>query len=301
MTCYNDFTGLNYQNRTHFTLSYGGLKMLKEKTREEAQKNEVELVKVLIADDNKEICDIISSFLNKEEDIAVTKIVHNGTEAAQALLSGEKYDVAIIDGVMPHMDGLAVLEKIADMQDRPVCILLSEVTQEKVVAKALELGADYYMAKPFDLEVLVKRLRQLTSKGASRLLNNRVGILQKDPILKLEVEQKATKILHELGVPAHIRGYHFMREAIILAVNDMDVLNFITRILYPTIAEKMDTTSSRVERAIRHAIEVAWNRGKMETIESLFSYTIDNQKGKPTNSEFIALIADKLRMEIRGA
>ncbi|MCL2354153.1 MAG: sporulation transcription factor Spo0A [Defluviitaleaceae bacterium] len=275
--------------------------MLKEKTREEAQKNEVELVKVLIADDNKEICDIISSFLNKEEDIAVTKIVHNGTEAAQALLSGEKYDVAIIDGVMPHMDGLAVLEKIADMQDRPVCILLSEVTQEKVVAKALELGADYYMAKPFDLEVLVKRLRQLTSKGASRLLNNRVGILQKDPILKLEVEQKATKILHELGVPAHIRGYHFMREAIILAVNDMDVLNFITRILYPTIAEKMDTTSSRVERAIRHAIEVAWNRGKMETIESLFSYTIDNQKGKPTNSEFIALIADKLRMEIRGA
>ena len=275
--------------------------MLKEKTREEVQKNEVEMIKVLIADDNKEICDIISSFLNKEEGIAVTKIVHNGTEAAQALLSGEEYDVAIIDGVMPHMDGLAVLEKIADMQDRPVCILLSEVTQEKVVAKALELGADYYMAKPFDLEVLVKRLRQLTNKGASRLLNNRVGILQKDPILKLEVEQKATKILHELGVPAHIRGYHFMREAIILAVNDMDVLNFITRILYPTIAEKMDTTSSRVERAIRHAIEVAWNRGKMETIESLFSYTIDNQKGKPTNSEFIALIADKLRMEIRGA
>ena len=277
---------------------------MKEKAREDAQGNDkegVEITKVLIADDNKEICDAISSFLNKEEGIVVEKIVHNGTDAAKELLSGEKYDVAIIDGVMPYMDGLAVLEKIADMGDRPVCIIVSEVTQEKVVAKALELGADYYMAKPFDFEVLVKRLRQLTDKGTRKLSNNRVGILQKDPILKLEVEQKATKILHELGVPAHIRGYHFMREAIILAVNDMDVLNFITRILYPTIAEKMDTTSSRVERAIRHAIEVAWNRGKMETIESLFSYTIDNQKGKPTNSEFIALIADKLRMEIRGA
>ena len=205
---------------------------------------------------------------------------------------------------------LHVLDKINQEQPekRPVCIILSSSSQEKISQRAFELGADYYILKPFDMDSLINRIRQF--KSMPQPVSNITSFAQvKAPeFVKKEtvfssysLETKVTNILHEIGVPAHIRGYHYMREAIMMSVNDMDVLNYITKELYPSIAKKCNTTPSRVERAIRHAIEVAWNRGKIDAIDALFGYTINNHKGKPTNSEFIALIADRLRLEQKAS
>jgi len=260
-----------------------------------------EKITILMADDNREFCDAITGFIEKQADMEVVHVAHDGMEAYNQI-QALKPDIAIIDGVMPKLDGLGVLEKLnlinaADYA--PICIILSAITQDKITQKAMELGAEYYIAKPFDLDSLVMRIRQLKEliknpiqKGTS--FRNQRG-------RELSLETKITGILHEIGVPAHIRGYHYMREAIMMAVEDLDILNYITKELYPTIAKKCNTTPSRVERAIRHAIEVAWSRGKVEIIDSMFGYTISNHKGKPTNSEFIALIADRLRLELKAS
>ncbi|MGL4790044.1 MAG: sporulation transcription factor Spo0A, partial [Anaerotignaceae bacterium] len=214
-------------------------------------------------------------------------------------------DVALIDSIMPRLDGLGLLDKLNQNEPskRPVCIILSSLSQEKISQRAFELGADYYMVKPFDMESLINRIRQFKVQSNFILPNimEKVDTEKSEAMIAYTLETKVTNILHEIGVPAHIRGYHYMREAIIMSVNDMDVLNYITKELYPSIAKKCNTTPSRVERAIRHAIEVAWNRGKIEAIDTLFGYTINNHKGKPTNSEFIALIADRLRLEQKAS
>jgi len=254
-------------------------------------------IKVLLADDNKDFCDIIVSHLNNQEDICVVAVAVDGVDAINKIRD-TKPDLAIIDGIMPRLDGLGVLDRLQKDEDihQPITMILSALSQDKVVQKALDLGAGYYMVKPFDIDALTQRIRQLMQEkpiiksGVPTLIH-----IQSNPAYDLET--KVTNILHEIGVPAHIRGYHYMREAIIMSVNDMDVLNYITKELYPSIAKKCNTTPSRVERAIRHAIEVAWNRGKVDAIDSLFGYTVNNHKGKPTNSEFIALIADRLRLE----
>jgi two-component system response regulator (stage 0 sporulation protein A) len=213
-----------------------------------------------------------------------------------------KPDIAIIDGVMPKLDGLGVLEKL-DINHRqdytPACIIISAITQDKIIQKAMELGAEYYISKPFDLDSLVTRVRQLRDQLMHPVTSGIGARSEKSKAVNLET--KVTGVLHEIGVPAHIRGYHYMREAIMMAVDDIDILNYITKELYPTIAKKCNTTPSRVERAIRHAIEVAWNRGKVDVLDSMFGYTISNNKGKPTNSEFIALIADRLRLELKAS
>lgn len=259
-------------------------------------------ITIMLADDNKEICDIIVSSLNQETDMHVTKTVHDGVDAVSALMDeGNTYDVAIIDGVMPRMDGLGVLEKTAEMPKKPIFIILSEVFQEKITKKAIDLGADYYMLKPFEIEILKQRIRQLMEKEIVKPDIDLIDTMKREASMQISIEQKVTNMLHEIGVPAHIRGYHYMREAIMMAISNMDILNYITKELYPAIAENMDTKPSRVERAIRHAIEVAWSRGKIDVIDSLFGYTINNHKGKPTNSEFIALIADKLRLELKAS
>ena len=267
-------------------------------------------IKILIADDNKEFCDVVSSYLNKQDDIEVTAVAYDGIDAFNKIRDTHP-DIAIIDGIMPRLDGIGVLEKLNRSSNnfmKPICIMLSAMNQEKITQRALELGAEYYIVKPFDMESLVSRIRQLKYDKPSKSLQNSPNVLvQNVPQMKspakndYDLETKVTNILHEIGVPAHIRGYHYMREAIIMSVNDMDVLNYITKELYPTIAKKCNTTPSRVERAIRHAIEVAWNRGKVDAIDALFGYTINNHKGKPTNSEFIALIADRLRLEQKAS
>ena len=242
---------------------------------------------------------MLANHLNHQDDLEVIAIATDGIETMNKIRDTEP-DVAIIDGIMPRLDGLGVLERLQKNEDmpHPITIMLSAISQDKVIRKALDLGASYYMVKPFDIESLTQRVRQLMQEQTSIKQTPSVfGAMQPSASSSRDLETKVTNILHEIGVPAHIRGYHYMREAIIMSVNDMEVLNYITKELYPSIAKKCNTTPSRVERAIRHAIEVAWNRGKVDAIDALFGYTVNNHKGKPTNSEFIALIADRLRLE----
>ena len=255
-------------------------------------------IRVLLADDNKDFCDVVRGYLEKSEDIQVIDVAYDGLDA-YAKIATLKPDVAILDGIMPKLDGLGVLERLSRSTVKPICIMLSAVSQEQITQRAIDLGAAYYMVKPFELDTLTSRIQQLNlhKKNAGKPEPGK-------PLTGMSLvnlESRVTNILHEIGVPAHIRGYHYMREAILMAVGDLDVLNYITKELYPSIAKKCGTTPSRVERAIRHAIEVAWSRGKIEAIDSMFGYTVSNTKGKPTNSEFIALIADRLRLELKAS
>lgn len=208
---------------------------------------------------------------------------------------------------MPHLDGLGVLEKLNNMklEKMPRVIILSAVGQDKITQQAITLGADYYVVKPFDMDIFTKRIREMFSSNTNKNLSNtsryqshdssvHSSISSNEPV---DLETEITSIIHEIGVPAHIKGYMYLREAITMVVNDMELLSAVTKELYPSIAKKYNTTASRVERAIRHAIEVAWGRGQIDAINKLFGYTIHNDKGKPTNSEFIAIIADKLRLK----
>ena len=256
-------------------------------------------IKVLLADDNKEYCDVVASYLQKQDDIEIVAICNDGLEALASIRQTAP-DVAIIDAIMPRLDGLGLLERLSDsdIENLPICIMLSAIAEDRITAKALELGASYYIAKPFDMESLLSRIRQLKNDTGGVTREVHKGAACKH---SLSIEARVTNILHEIGVPAHIRGYHYMRSAIIMAVDNIDVLNYITKELYPSIAKSAGTTPSRVERAIRHAIEVAWSRGRVDAIDSIFGYTVSNNKGKPTNSEFIALIADRLRLELKSA
>ena len=185
---------------------------------------------------------------------------------------------------------------------KPAFIVISAVGQEKTTEDAFELGADYYILKPFDRDTVLKRIKRARVKRPGfpvKIKAAETNVNEKE-YLERNLETDVTNIIHEVGVPAHIKGYQYLRDAIIMSVTDMEMLNSITKILYPTIAKQHQTTPSRVERAIRHAIEVAWSRGKMDTIEELFGYTVSGGKGKPTNSEFIALIADKIRLEYKN-
>ncbi|APF23710.1 sporulation transcription factor Spo0A [Clostridium butyricum] len=268
-------------------------------------------ISVLIADDNKEFCSILNDYLLNQKDIVVTGIAKDGREALELIVE-RKPDLVILDIIMPHLDGLGVLEKLntMDLEKTPRIIILSAVGQDKITQQAITLGADYYTVKPFDMEVFTKRIREMFNSAPtiqeSSAQSNRVSypttssyILTSEQKSKtpIDLETEITNIIHEIGVPAHIKGYMYLREAITMVVNDMELLSAVTKELYPSIAKKYNTTASRVERAIRHAIEVAWGRGQIEAINKLFGYTVHNDKGKPTNSEFIAIIADKLRLK----
>ena len=260
-------------------------------------------IRVGIADDNKDFCEILTDFFETQQNIEIAFIVHDGIQTVEAVFK-EKPDLLILDMIMPYLDGLGVLEKIngMELENVPKTIMLSAVGQESITQKAIGLGAEYYVVKPFDLNILAKRIYQLSGYDQLNNQSNNKGnisksIISKDEIKKNDLEVDITNIIHEVGVPAHIKGYQYLRHAITMVVEDMDLLSAVTKELYPAIAKKNNTTPSRVERAIRHAIEVAWNRGKIETLNNLFCYTVHNDKGKPTNSEFIAIIADKLRLE----
>jgi two-component system response regulator (stage 0 sporulation protein A) len=270
-------------------------------------------ITVALADDNREFIEILKDFFMRQDDIEVVGTAVNGVEACE-MVQKVAPDVLILDVIMPYLDGIGVLEKIEtmDISKKPVVIMLSAVGQDKITERALSLGAEYYIIKPFDMETLAMRIRQLKAVPVKETPRNRETVAAsfiktefsqtqqpKAPMTKHTLESEVTSIIHEIGIPAHIKGYQYLRDAIIMAINDMDILNSITKQLYPSIAKHYNTTPSRVERAIRHAIEVAWSRGKMDTIDKLFGYTVNNGKGKPTNSEFIALIADRLRLEMQ--
>lgn len=258
-------------------------------------------IKIGIADDNREFCDILAEYFSEKDDIDLVFVSHDGLKTIENIKEKQP-EILILDMIMPHLDGLGVLETInkTELEKYPRTIVLSAVGQEPITQKAISLGAEYYIVKPFNLDVLTKRIYQMAGVGDERdsKMQYARAILKgegHEDIKELEIE--ITNIIHEIGVPAHIKGYHYLRDAIIMVVEDIELLGAVTKELYPAIARENNTTPSRVERAIRHAIEVAWNRGRMETINNLFGYTVQCDKGKPTNSEFIAIIADKLRIE----
>lgn len=258
-------------------------------------------ISVLIADDNKEFCSILNDYLLNQRDIVVIGVAKDGREAL-TLIEERKPDLVVLDIIMPHLDGLGVLEGLntMELEKVPRVIVLSAVGQDKITQKAITLGADYYVVKPFDMDVFTKRIREMFTGTSTAEPVRRQSIMMTSEVQvkePMDLETEITSIIHEIGVPAHIKGYMYLREAITMVVNDMELLSAVTKELYPSIAKKYNTTASRVERAIRHAIEVAWGRGQIEAINKLFGYTVHTEKGKPTNSEFIAIIADKLRLK----
>lgn len=256
---------------------------------------------LVIADDNREFSQILFEFISSYEEFDVVGMAKDGMETLE-LIEDKRPDVLLLDIIMPHLDGLEVLERIKDLDESysPKVIILSAVGQDRITQKALKLGAEYYVVKPFNFEVFIKRLKEISDiKANDQSVKEDIEVYRTNnlPQKKKSVEAKITEIIHEIGIPAHIKGYLYLREAINMVVENMEFLGAITKELYPRIAFKFNTTPSRVERAIRHAIEVAWTRGKVDTINKMFGHTVNNSRGKPTNSEFIALIADKLRLE----
>lgn len=248
---------------------------------------------VFIADSAEEFCGALSAALSRAEGFQVIGTAADGEQAIR-LIQEKKPDMLILDMMLPKGDGIAILRAISSMDKKPVTLATSIFVSEYVAANASSLGARYLMQKPCDISAIVERLEEFRGGENQRIIPMR----RPD---KNSIETMVTGIIHEIGVPAHIKGYQYLREAIIIAVEDMDVINAITKVLYPQVAKTFQTTPSRVERAIRHAIEVAWDRGDLDTLQKFFGYTVSNTKGKPTNSEFIALIADKLQLQLKGA
>lgn len=259
---------------------------------------------VAIADDNERMVAVLESVIHQDEELQLVGVARNGEDACR-IVQEKTPDIVLLDIIMPKLDGLTVLEKVgldSKLQKKPEFIVISAIGQEKITEDAFMLGASYYIMKPFDHEMLLNRIRSLKENRQNKKLPLRKTPSSFEARIDYEehnLETDVTNMIHEIGVPAHIKGYQYLRDAIMMAVEDMSMLNSITKILYPTIAKNHQTTPSRVERAIRHAIEVAWSRGKMDTIDELFGYTVSVGKGKPTNSEFIALIADKIRLDYK--
>ena len=248
---------------------------------------------VFIADSAEEFCSGLSAALSHAGGFQVIGTAGDGEQAIR-MVTEKKPDILILDLMLAKKDGLSVLKAVSAMDKRPVTLATSGFITDYVASAAANLGVRYLMLKPCDMSAVVERLEEIRGGENQRLFSGR----RQD---KTSIESMVTGIIHEIGVPAHIKGYQYLREAIIIAVGDMDVINAITKVLYPQVAKTFQTTPSRVERAIRHAIEVAWDRGDLDTLQRFFGYTVSNTKGKPTNSEFIALIADKLQLQLKSA
>ncbi len=239
---------------------------------------------VLLADANEEIRSTLREEIEKTEVFTVVGSTGDGTEALQ-ILEQCRPDIAVLDLILPGTDGVQILRQLKEREERTRAIVLSAFCTDQVVAESMSLGAAYFLPKPCEAGTLLDRMQAVLGPAAAPE--------EQETTLK----NRVTSVIHEIGVPAHIKGYQYLREAIMIAVGDMEVINAVTKVLYPAVAKRFATTPSRVERAIRHAIEVAWDRGDLETLQKYFGYTVSNAKGKPTNSEFIAMIADRLLLE----
>ncbi len=248
---------------------------------------------VFIADNAEEFCTGLAAALMQNDAFTVVGTANDGSETIRQVTQ-LRPDVLILDLMLSKQDGISVLKAVSTLDKRPVVLATSGFVTDYVSSAAANLGVRYLMLKPCDISALVERLEEIRAGE-----NLRTSATRRND--KNSIEAMVTSIIHEIGVPAHIKGYQYLREAIIIAVGDMDVINAITKVLYPQVAKTFQTTPSRVERAIRHAIEVAWDRGDLDTLQRFFGYTVSNTKGKPTNSEFIALIADKLQLQLKSS
>ena len=244
---------------------------------------------IFIADSTEEFCSGLIAQLQRVGGFQIAGTANDGEQAIR-MITEKKPDILVLDLMLSKQDGISVLKALDRMERKPITLATSGFVTEYVANAAANLGVRYLMLKPCDMTAVAERLEEIRDGE-----NPKAAIRRND---KTSIETLVTGIIHEIGVPAHIKGYQYLREAIIIAVNDMDVINAITKVLYPQVAKTFQTTPSRVERAIRHAIEVAWDRGDVDVLNSYFGYTIHNTRGKPTNSEFIAMISDKLALEL---
>ncbi|HBW13434.1 MAG TPA: sporulation transcription factor Spo0A [Proteiniclasticum sp.] len=257
------------------------------------------LIKILIADDNADMSALLNEFLSNDPELLVVGVAKNGIETLE-IMQQKKPDVLLLDIIMPELDGLGVLESLKNMEDRPVIIVYSAISHDKVTNTAITLGADYYMVKGIDLKQIKKRIKSYFHESQEEIMKSqdmKSGDFQEDGMEKKDLATELSSILQEAGILPHIKGYSYLREAIIEVIDNVELLSAVTKELYPNIAAKFNTTSSRVERAIRHSIEVSWNKGQLENLNKIQGFTVNFEKGKPTNSEFIALISDKFRLE----
>lgn len=258
-------------------------------------------IRVLIVDFNSEFCRLLSEQMSKAEDFEVVGTAGDGLEGLR-LTAELQPDVLLTELMLPKLDGLELLRRLPETGASTRVIVLTGFYNAKVVADCSALGADYFVPKPCDTQTLFSRIRQVAGRDDGRSAIAGVDTrAMRAAETDTDLEAMVTDIIHEIGVPAHIKGYQYLREAIILTIKDMEMINAVTKVLYPEVAKRFSTTPSRVERAIRHAIEVAWDRGDIEVLQKYFGYTVSNIKGKPTNSEFIAMIADSLTLRQKQA
>ena len=259
----------------------------------------MEKLNVAIVDDDERFRRILEENVSNDKDLHLVATESNGEDACK-MIKEKLPDVVLLDIIMPKLDGLGVLERIQrdnEIEKKPTFIVMSAISNQKIIDTAFEHGASYYIIKPFDSYMIIDRVKSLYSINFEVKRTKFYQSYEKNlEVPEKTLEEIVTEMIHDMGVPAHIKGYQYLREAIMMSVDDLEMLNSITKILYPEVAKKFQTTPSRVERAIRHAIEVAWGRGRVDTLEEFFGYTVSQGKGKPSYSEFIALITDKFRM-----
>ncbi|MGN1013871.1 MAG: sporulation transcription factor Spo0A [Butyricicoccus sp.] len=252
-------------------------------------------LRVLIADDDREFREVLAGRL-QEERMEIIGCLGTGDGLAD-LICEQNPDVVVMDLMLPNVDGLTVLREVSErLQGKmPVVMVASAFSSPETIAACAELNVSFYLRKPLDLNAMVERIRKYGGPKRAFVKTSAFRVPDQD----LEIEMRVTNIIHQIGVPAHIKGYQYLREAIMMTIRDMEAINAITKILYPSVAKKFKTTPSRVERAIRHAIEVAWDRGDVDILQEYFGFTVSGTKGKPTNSEFISMVADRLRLEMK--
>lgn len=254
----------------------------------------MEKIKLLVVDDNREFCHLVKDYISLQEDMEFAGAAYDGLTALDMIRS-KKPDVVLLDNVMPQLDGIGVLNHLQSFhkKDRPKVVSLTACPTDEFMANAYKLGVNYAMSRKLDVYDMIERCRMVARSAPAEAKSEKLTLE--------DIEGRVTDMIHEVGVPAHIKGYSYLRVAIMLVLEDRQLIESITKLLYPTVAKKFNTSPSRVERAIRHAIEVAWDRGDTDVLNSIFGFTINQSKGKPTNSEFIAMISDKLRLEMKRA
>lgn len=252
-------------------------------------------LKIVVADDSSQLGESCTKTF-KAYGMNVSLCPKDGLKLIERV-KRENPDIVLADVFMPNLDIIGVIKNINENEskEKPMIMAMSSFDSQRLEKELIDAGVDYYFLKPFDVNVMAQRIIQI-----SGWKNEKAPLVVKDSVVSdAQLELMITEIIHQIGVPAHIKGYHYLREAIILSIKNSDIINSVTKLLYPTVAKKHNTTASRVERAIRHAIEVAWDRGNIDVLDSYFGYTIQNERGKPTNSEFIAMISDKLRLKFK--
>lgn len=253
----------------------------------------MEKIRVMLADDNSSILRLLTDYFARKEEIEVVATVSDGTEIVAAVREHAP-DVLVMDIIMPRRDGFMALEELSKLEGelRPKVIVLTGLARDDFIMRAIELGASYYMVKPFDMHLLYNRILEVAGQTAALASD---GAKESAPPSE-SVDDRITNLFLTLGIPAHIKGYQYLREAVLMVLNDRDVINRITKELYPGVARRFDTSASKVERAMRHAIEVAWSRGRLDAVNKMYGYKVFDVMDKPTNGEFISCVAEKISM-----